>query len=198
MFESLDAIANSEAKEMAEKERKDVGKGEKDDKESLNLYILIMGEMTRGQGETRTFLSKALFSTSNFQLTPCLLFLENMHHFYMTARSCKVKVLEQPIKVSKASYDLNLDAYVKVVIRRPLGKLLEFFDGVEEQMKKGSAEEVSFHLNYSKAAFKDIVKRYPTKEVNFFFDSYSLANILWFLQREILIDSLTNWLIDLH
>ena len=88
-----------------------------------------------------------------------------MHHFFTELRARKVKVLDQNLKLAKSSYDQNLNAYVTVVIRRPLGKLLEFFEGVEDQMKKASAEEVSFHLSYSRAALKLVVGKFPGKEV---------------------------------
>ena len=47
-----------------------------------------------------------------------------MHHFYTEIRARKVAVLDQYVKLAKASYDTHLSAYIKVVIRRPLGKLL--------------------------------------------------------------------------
>lgn len=92
--------------------------------------------------------------------------VENMHHFYAEVRSRKVPSLEPFVKQAKTLYDFNLEAYCKVVIKKPLGKLLEFFDGVEGLLKTGPADEVSYHVQYSKSALKDVIKKYPGKEVS--------------------------------
>lgn len=94
-----------------------------------------------------------------------ILMIENMHTIQTALRTRKIKSFDASIKLAKQMYDTHLDLYVKFVIRKPLGKLLEFFEGVEEQMRKGSAEEVGFHLSFSKAALRDVVKKYPGKEV---------------------------------
>jgi hypothetical protein len=91
--------------------------------------------------------------------------VENMHHFHAEIRSRKVPSLETFVKQAKTLYDINLEAYCKVVIRKPLGKLLEFFEGVEGLLKTGPADEVSYHVQYSKSALKDVIKKYPGKEV---------------------------------
>jgi exocyst complex component 1 len=43
--------------------------------------------------------------------------------------------------------------------------LQEFFEGVEGLLKTGPADEVSYHVQYSKSALKDVIKKYPGKEV---------------------------------
>lgn len=53
-----------------------------------------------------------------------ILTVENMHHFYTEIRARKVPALEEYVKQSKYLYDMNMDQYSKVVIRKPLGKLL--------------------------------------------------------------------------
>ncbi|KAI8851591.1 exocyst complex component Sec3-domain-containing protein [Chytridium lagenaria] len=99
------------------------------------------------------------------QLNIHILTVENMHHFYSEGRGRKVMGLEQFVKAAKTLYDMSLNSYVKVVIRKPLGKLMEFFEGVDGLLNTLAPEEVSFHLQYSKAALKDVIKRYPGKEV---------------------------------
>ncbi|KAI8916885.1 exocyst complex component Sec3-domain-containing protein [Entophlyctis helioformis] len=94
-----------------------------------------------------------------------ILTVENMHHFYAEVRGRKVPGLDSFVKQAKVLYDVNLEAYCKVVIRKPLGKLLEFFEGIEGLLKTGPAEEVSFHIQYSKAALKDVLRKYPGKEI---------------------------------
>jgi hypothetical protein len=50
--------------------------------------------------------------------------VENTHHFYTEVRARKIPGLEESVKSAKFMYDMNLDSYCKVVIRKPLGKLL--------------------------------------------------------------------------
>ncbi|KAJ3080543.1 hypothetical protein HK102_002976 [Quaeritorhiza haematococci] len=94
-----------------------------------------------------------------------VLTIENMHYFYSEIRARKVPVLDPFVKQSKATYDVNLSAYCRVVVRKPLGKLLEFFEGIEELLKTQAPEEISYHLSYSKSALKEVLKKYPGKEI---------------------------------
>ncbi|KAH6589898.1 hypothetical protein BASA61_005440 [Batrachochytrium salamandrivorans] len=94
-----------------------------------------------------------------------ILNVENMHHFHAEVRARKVPGLDSFSKQAKVLYDVNLEAYCKVVIRKPLGKLLEFFEGIEGLLKTGPVEEVPYHIQYSKSAVKDVIRKYPGKEV---------------------------------
>jgi hypothetical protein len=47
-----------------------------------------------------------------------------MHFFSSELRSKKVPGLDARVKQAKASYEASLSAYARVVIRRPLGRLL--------------------------------------------------------------------------
>ncbi|KAI9007517.1 exocyst complex component Sec3-domain-containing protein [Phycomyces nitens] len=99
------------------------------------------------------------------QLNANIMYIENMHHFYHELRTHKLHVLERWIKHAKSQYDSRLNAYIKVIIRRPLGKLLEFFEGVEAMMHTSTPEEVSFHMNYNKAQLRKVIMMYPAKEI---------------------------------
>ncbi|KAJ3295740.1 Exocyst complex component 1 [Borealophlyctis nickersoniae] len=94
-----------------------------------------------------------------------ILNVENMHHFYSEVRARKVPTLDTYVKQAKSAYDVNLDAYCKVVIRKPLGKLWDFFEGIDALLKTNTPEEVSYHVQFSKTALKDVVKKYPGKEI---------------------------------
>lgn len=74
--------------------------------------------------------------------------------------------MEAHVKFSKAQYDLHLISYIKSVVRRPLGKLLEFFEGVEDLLKTKTPEEITFHLSYNKASLKKMLSLFPIKEVS--------------------------------
>ncbi|CEP09602.1 hypothetical protein [Parasitella parasitica] len=99
------------------------------------------------------------------QLNATIMYIENMHHMYHTLRTNKLHVLEKWIKHAKTQYDNSLNAYIRVIIRRPLGKLLEFFEGVEQMTHTSTPEEVSFHMNYNKTQLRRVIMMYPSKEI---------------------------------
>ncbi|KAI9302709.1 exocyst complex component Sec3-domain-containing protein [Cunninghamella echinulata] len=99
------------------------------------------------------------------QLNANIMYIENMHHFYHALRSRKISVLDIWVKEAKAKYEYNSSAYIKIVIRRPLGKLLEFFDGVDGLLRTSKPEEIAFHVNYNKTQLRRVIAIYPPKEV---------------------------------
>ncbi|KAI8900951.1 exocyst complex component Sec3-domain-containing protein [Globomyces pollinis-pini] len=121
------------------------------------IFECLEAEVQQFDGDTK--------STSDEFLNVHIMNVENMHHFHSEVRVRKVPGLDMFVKQAKALYDHNLDSYCKVVIRKPLGKLLEFFEGVEGLLKTGPADEVSFHVQFSKNALKDVIKKYPGKEI---------------------------------
>lgn len=88
-----------------------------------------------------------------------------MHHFFKEVRGSKVAGIEHHVRFAKSQYEYHLTAYIRAVVRRPLGKLLEFFEGIDEILKTNSCEEVGFRINYNKNALKKTVGQYPSKEV---------------------------------
>ncbi|KAJ3276670.1 hypothetical protein HDV01_004203 [Terramyces sp. JEL0728] len=120
-----------------------------------------------------------------------ILSVENMHHLYSELKTRRIPSLDSFAKQAKTLYDVNLEAYCKVVIRKPLGKLLEFFEGVEGLLKTGPSDEVAYHVQYSKSALKDVIKKYPGKELKksleilykkvekHFSDNASLLQVVW-------------------
>lgn len=94
-----------------------------------------------------------------------ILTIENMHHFFTETRARKCAGLDEFVRQAKYVYEVNLEGYCQMVIRKPLGKLLEFFEGIEVLLKSGPSNEVSFHVQYSKSALKEVLKRYPGKEI---------------------------------
>ncbi|KAI9205813.1 exocyst complex component Sec3-domain-containing protein [Polychytrium aggregatum] len=100
------------------------------------------------------------------QLNIHIINVENMHHFYSEVRARKVVFMDPFVKQTKTLYDISLLSYGKAVIRKPLGKLFEFFEGIDELLENHiTPEEISFRLQYNKSALKDVLKRYPGKEI---------------------------------
>ncbi|RUP44993.1 SEC3-like 1 [Jimgerdemannia flammicorona] len=99
------------------------------------------------------------------QLNVHIMTIENMHHFYHEVRSHKLLVLEPWIRHSKSQYDSHLNAYIRDVIRRPLGRLLEFFEGVDNAIKTAAPEEVGYQMAYNKAQLRKVLSQFPAKEI---------------------------------
>ena len=95
--------------------------------------------------------------------------IENMHYFHTQMESKHAHGIEIFAAQAKDLYLNNLSLYSKAVIRRVLGRLQEFFEGIEDLLKTGAPQEVSFHLQYNKTALKEVVKKFPAKTVNYLF-----------------------------
>ncbi|KAI9294804.1 hypothetical protein K502DRAFT_324647 [Neoconidiobolus thromboides FSU 785] len=100
------------------------------------------------------------------QLNLHIIILENMHYFYMeTGRYKKNSTIGGFNEQARSSYNTHLQAYVKDVIKRPLGKLLEFFEGIEALLRSRSPEEVGFNNSYNKTALKKVISMFPADEI---------------------------------
>jgi len=76
------------------------------------------------------------------------------------------------MRYAKSSYDKHMEAYAKAIVRRPFGKLLEFFEGIESLLRTNTApEEVGFRIQFNKAALKKVISQYPGKEIKKGLDS---------------------------
>ncbi|KAJ9070720.1 hypothetical protein DSO57_1004951 [Entomophthora muscae] len=100
------------------------------------------------------------------QLNLIIISLENMHHFYTETGSYKKNAVMGGFnEQARASYKHNLQTYVKDVIRRPLGKLLEFFEGIEVLLQNSAPQEVGYHISYNKVALRKVMALFPPEEV---------------------------------
>ncbi|KAI3655080.1 hypothetical protein MP228_000460 [Amoeboaphelidium protococcarum] len=93
-----------------------------------------------------------------------IMMIENMHHLYNESRGIKLQCLDVHVKYCKQQYDGHLNTYTKTVIRRPLHKLLEFYEGVQDLLKTKSPEEVGYHFGYNRTALKKILAQYSGKD----------------------------------
>lgn len=94
------------------------------------------------------------------------------------------------LRRAQGIYEDNLGAYVKIVLRRPMGKILvrnlhtsgdpsyfwmprcnfrsdsqEFFEGVERLLKTTAPSQVSSNSSFGKSALKRAVKDYSSKDM---------------------------------
>ncbi len=125
------------------------------------IFETLEGEIIKLEMEEKTNNSNSEENLMYLQI----LVVENMWFFTAELRARKISGLEKFVKQSKTLYDINMSAYCKACLRKPLGRLMEFFEGIENLLKTGSADEVSYHQQYSKNSLKNVVSKYPGKEV---------------------------------
>nr|GAT61106.1 predicted protein [Mycena chlorophos] len=99
------------------------------------------------------------------QLNYHVILIENMHHFVAETGQIEIGSVSIFLKRAEAIYDENLTAYVKIVLRRPFGKLIDYFEGVERLLKTTAPTEVATNANYNKSALKKVVKEFNAKDV---------------------------------
>lgn len=95
-----------------------------------------------------------------------ILLIENMNHYLEEVQAHHNVVLEQ--WGGKASYDLykHLTQYTDAVIRRPLGKWLDFLESTEALLKSNdSYASIASKPSHSRSAAKKVLASYDAKEV---------------------------------
>jgi len=99
------------------------------------------------------------------QLNYHVILIENMHYFVAEIAQIQIGSVAVFLRRAQAIYDENLNAYVKIVLRRPFSKLIDYFEGIERILKTTAPTEVSSNSSYSKSALKKVVKEYNVKDV---------------------------------
>ncbi|KAN0100480.1 Exocyst complex component Sec3 domain containing protein [Tylopilus felleus] len=99
------------------------------------------------------------------QLNYHVLIVENMHYFVAEISHLATGSVVGFLKQAEVIYNENLAAYVKIVLRRPFAKLIEFFEGLERLLKTTAPSEVQKNSNYSKSSLKKVLKEFDGKDV---------------------------------
>ncbi|KAL1748585.1 exocyst complex component Sec3-domain-containing protein [Schizophyllum fasciatum] len=99
------------------------------------------------------------------QLNYHVVLIENMHHFVAETSQISVGSASSFLKRAKGMYEENLSAYVKIVLRRPFSKIIDFFEGVERNLKTTAPAQISNMPGYGKSALKKVVKEYDAKDI---------------------------------
>ncbi|CDO72981.1 hypothetical protein BN946_scf185007.g35 [Trametes cinnabarina] len=99
------------------------------------------------------------------QLNYHVIIIENMHYFVAEISQIEIGSVAAFLKRAEAIYEENLNAYVKIVLRRPFAKIIEFFEGVERLLKTTAPSEIASNSSYSRSALKKVVKEYTAKDV---------------------------------
>ncbi|PFH54821.1 hypothetical protein AMATHDRAFT_353 [Amanita thiersii Skay4041] len=99
------------------------------------------------------------------QLNYHVIIIENMHHFVAETSSMEVGSVQTFTKKAEYIYEESLNAYVKIVVRRPFAKITDFFDGVERLLKNTTPNDIANNATYNKGALKKVLKEFTSKDV---------------------------------
>jgi hypothetical protein len=115
----------------------------------------VMG--TQGQGDPED--KEAL----NYHI----LLIENMNHYMEEVDARPDTVLDYWKGKANEEYNEHMNLYVDAVIRRPLGKLLEFIESTETLLaaRGGSPQSIAQRSSHSRSVFKKLVHSHDAKEV---------------------------------
>ncbi|KAM0272612.1 hypothetical protein ACHAQH_008603 [Verticillium albo-atrum] len=95
-----------------------------------------------------------------------ILLIENANHFLEEVDARGLEVLEEWRANATAELDEHMQLYIGAVMRRPLGKLLEYLDNIEAQLASGKpGTSIAAQPSNSRGVFNKVVGNYDAKEV---------------------------------
>ncbi|KAI1102897.1 exocyst complex component Sec3-domain-containing protein [Jackrogersella minutella] len=95
-----------------------------------------------------------------------ILLIENMNHFLEELDTHGLEILEDWKEAASSELNEHLSLYVNAVMRRPLGKLLEYLENIETQLASGkSATIVAAQPSNAKVTFNKVLSGYDGREV---------------------------------
>jgi hypothetical protein len=98
-----------------------------------------------------------------------ILLIENMNHYKSEMQNTNNPVLEEWKEKAQKEYDEHLDLYLYAVLHRPLGKLIDTIEKIEDQMQSlqpGSApSSIAARGANAKTTFKKLLASYDSKEI---------------------------------
>ncbi|BEJ16672.1 hypothetical protein CspHIS471_0600730 [Cutaneotrichosporon sp. HIS471] len=99
------------------------------------------------------------------QLYFYVVMIENLHSFVDEVAQVNASALAVFVKRARGLYDENMKAYIKMMLRRGFSRLMDFFDGVERQLKTTPPNEVNMHSAYSRSTLKKVLKDTGSKDM---------------------------------
>ena len=116
---------------------------------------------------TRTLYDQIERTASHSDKTPeAVLCFENFNKLHSLISRLKIKSLQNSKKLCKEKYLHYMDLYISEFMGKPLVKLSNFFDGVEELMQQGLQEEdVKYNTRFREQELKAICKVETAKTV---------------------------------
>ncbi|KAI0408457.1 exocyst complex component Sec3-domain-containing protein [Xylaria palmicola] len=95
-----------------------------------------------------------------------ILLIENMNHFAEELNTHGLEVLEDWKEAAATEMAEHMNLYLNAVMRRPLGKLLEYLENLETQIASGKTiTSIAAQQSNSNATFNKILSTYDGREV---------------------------------
>ncbi|KAI1080060.1 exocyst complex component Sec3-domain-containing protein [Whalleya microplaca] len=95
-----------------------------------------------------------------------ILLIENMNHFVEELDTRGLEILEDWKEAAASEMAEHTSLYLNAIMRRPLGKLLEYLENIETQLAAGkSATAVAAQPSNAKGAFNKVLAGHDGKEV---------------------------------
>lgn len=96
-----------------------------------------------------------------------ILLIENMNHYVEEVAVRDNNVLQDWNFRARAEMDEHMELYLAAVIRRPLGKLLDFLESTESLMRNNpdSSASIATRASHSRSTLKKILSSYDSKEI---------------------------------
>ncbi|KAG8975726.1 hypothetical protein FRC05_005244 [Tulasnella sp. 425] len=94
-----------------------------------------------------------------------VIMIENMQYFVSEMADLDSPAVSSFSKQAKTTYDEHLNAYVKLILRKPFAKIIDFFDGVERMLQTAAPSEVLASNAYSRSALKRVLKDFDSKDM---------------------------------
>lgn len=91
--------------------------------------------------------------------------IENLHVFVDEVTQLDIPALSVYVQRAQGLYEENMKTYVKMMLRRGFARLMDFFDGVERQLKTTPASEVAMHSAHSRSTLKKVLKETGAKDM---------------------------------
>ncbi|KAF8745436.1 Exocyst complex component SEC3 N-terminal PIP2 binding PH, partial [Rhizoctonia solani] len=139
MFEALQQMAKMDGTEAKDP----------DDKGVLNYHVIMIG----------------IYFMPHLALRLLTCKTENMHHFVADMTQLELGAVRAFVTRAEETYHRELSAYVTFVLRRPMAKIIDYFDGVERLLQTTAPSEISNNSNFSRSALKKVVKEYDSKDM---------------------------------
>lgn len=97
-----------------------------------------------------------------------ILLIENMNHYVEEVDVRGNPVLDEWKRNAQGEMDEHMTLYLNAIIRRPLGKLLDFLESTESLMQTApdGPASISSRASHARPTFKKLLATYDTKEIN--------------------------------
>lgn len=96
-----------------------------------------------------------------------ILLIENAHHYLEDVPAGTNHALDAGREIARNEMTEHLNLYISAILRRPLGKLLDFIESTESLMKtaNGGPASIANRASHSRSVLKRILSSYDSKEI---------------------------------